>query len=137
MQVELDFSILDGVPTSANSKDEPKAGKVYYKLEAEEKLRLSMEEAAAKQLEVYAAHQDAILKAGQLTNDITKGIQAGQNPFNLLLKAVKCISLMTGNDIIYDQAKDDIKKIYGIEIVDRTSIMEAINTEELEEFLAD
>ena len=135
MQIELDFSILDGVPTSVSSEDEPKAGKVYYKLEAEEKLRATIEEAAAKQLEVYAAHQDAIRKAGQLTNEITKGIQAGQNPLNLLLKAIKCISLMTGDNLFYEQNKSDLKNIYGINMPEEFPGMENITLEELEEFL--
>ena len=83
MDIKLDFSILnsENVP---ESNVEPQ--KLYHKLAAE-----------AKQLEVYAAYQTAIIKSGQLTSEITKGIQAEENPELLLLKAVKCISLMTGN----------------------------------------
>jgi len=112
MQVKLDFSILDGVPTSINAGNELKAGKLYYKLEAEEKLRASIEDAMAKQLEVYAAHQDAIIKAGQLTSDITKGIQSGEKPEILLLKAIECISLITGDKLFYELNKGNLENLF-------------------------
>jgi hypothetical protein len=43
---------------------------------------------------------------------------------------------MTGdNAVIYEQAKCDIKKVYGVDVFADTLGMEAINGEELEVFL--
>lgn len=44
---------------------------------------------------------------------ILKGAKAGEPPVALLLKAVKCISLMTGDTVFYSQLEGDIKSIYG------------------------
>ena len=134
MSVELDFSILDSEQPTGQEKNVPSAGKIYYKLEAEEKQKAAIEEAAAKQLEVYAAHQEAIMKSGQLASDITKGVQAGEKLENLFLKAIECISLMTGNSLFYELNKSNLKHIYGIDI-ESAPIMEVPSTEELENFL--
>jgi len=63
--------------------------------------------------EMYATYQDNIKRAGSLRADLLKGIQRGEEPLALLLKAVECISLMTGDTVIYDQSKEDILAIYG------------------------
>jgi len=134
MQVKLDFSILDD---SELSETDQKTRQLYYKLEADEKIRVLMEEASSKQLEVYAAHQEAIIKAGELTSEITKGIQVGERPENLLLKAIKCISLITGDSVFYELNKKNIKNTYEIELAEDIGEMESINGEELEKFLND
>jgi hypothetical protein len=41
----------------------------------------------------WKAYQEVIIKSGQLTSDITKGIQAGEKIEILFLKAIECISL--------------------------------------------
>ena len=64
----------------------------------------SLREAEEKQTAVWKAYQDAIHKAGTLTSEITKGIQNGEKPEVLLLKAVECISLMTGDKVFYENA---------------------------------
>jgi len=135
MEIKLDFSILDEIQPREQGDDNKPTGKVYYKLEAEEKQKSVIAEAAAKQIEIYNAYQTAIGRAGQLTSDITKGIQEGQNIYNLFLKAVKCISLITGDEVFYEQAKKDIQAVYGIGITDNDAVMEIINAEEIEEFL--
>lgn len=48
-----------------------------------------------------------------MRTDILKGAKAGEPPVALLLKAVKCISLMTGDTVFYSQLEGDIKSIYG------------------------
>ena len=63
--------------------------------------------------EMYATYQDNIKRAGSLRADLLKGIQRGEEPLALLLKAVECISLMTGDTVIYDQSREDILAIYG------------------------
>lgn len=63
---------------------------------------------------VYRKQQENIRKAGGLRTEITKGIQAGQSTYQLLLKAMECISLMTGDGGFYSQGKGDLQKLYGI-----------------------
>ncbi len=62
---------------------------------------------------VYREYQDNTIKSGMLKSEILKGIQLGQDPYNLLLKAIECISLMTGDKLYYKQGKDDLQTIYG------------------------
>lgn len=63
---------------------------------------------------VYRKQQENIRKAGGLRTEITKGIQAGQSTYRLLLKSMECISLMTGDTVFYSQGKDELQKLYGI-----------------------
>lgn len=63
--------------------------------------------------EVYKQYQQNIARSGQLRTDIIKGVKAGESPYKLLLKAIECISLMTGDRLFLDATKADIKSIYG------------------------
>jgi hypothetical protein len=62
---------------------------------------------------VYSEYQQNIKHAGELRTDIIKGIKRAEEPADLLLKAIECISLMTGDRALYIQAEQDIKTIYG------------------------
>lgn len=64
-------------------------------------------------LEIYRRYQDNIKKAGNLREDIFKGVQAGEPVQILFLKAVECISRMTGNQNFLTQIAEDFKVIYG------------------------
>ena len=64
-------------------------------------------------LEMYKGYQNNIKQAGQLQTELTKGARAGEPAYTLLLKAIKAISLMTGNKTFYSQIYKDIKAIYG------------------------
>jgi hypothetical protein len=70
-------------------------------------------EAEAKQTAAWKAHQEAIVKAGQLTSDITKGIQSGEKIEILFLKAIECISLITDDRLFYELNKNNLKNMYG------------------------
>ena len=61
---------------------------------------------------VYKEHQENIRRAGQLKAEINKGIQAGEPIYRLLLKAIECISLMTGDKLFYDMNKSNLQTIY-------------------------
>ena len=63
---------------------------------------------------IYKRQQENIHKEKGLRTEITKGIQAGQSTYQLLLKAMECISLMTGDTVFYSQGKDELQKLYGI-----------------------
>jgi hypothetical protein len=73
-------------------------------------------EAEAKQMAVWKAYQEAIIKSGQLTSEITKGIQAGEKIEILFLKAIECISLMTDDKLFYELNKNNLKNVYGFPI---------------------
>lgn len=62
----------------------------------------------------YKAQQENIRKAGQLRAEINKGVQAGEPIYKVLLKAIECISLMTGEKLFYDMNKENLQTIYGI-----------------------
>lgn len=64
-------------------------------------------------LKAYREYQTNIRRAGELRTDILKGVKAGVPAHTLLLKAVECISNMTGNKLFYDQIYRDLQYIYG------------------------
>ena len=88
------------------TEGEEKAGRLIaqYKQEQAEHERT---------LAIYREYQHNIKESGSLRTDILKGTKAGEPPVALLLKAVKCISLMTGDTVFYSQLEEDIKSIYG------------------------
>jgi len=63
---------------------------------------------------VYAKYQENTLKSDGLQCEINRGLKAGESVYNLFLKAVRAISLMTNNPVFYDVAKKDLLAIYGI-----------------------
>jgi len=54
-------------------------------------------------LAIYREYQHNIKESGSLRTAILKGAKVGEPPVALLLKAVKCISLMTGDTVFYSQ----------------------------------
>ena len=110
--MDIDFSALqkpkakDPLQTVADYLGQSKEEKKYYKLEREQQERERMRK-------VYQTYQQNTRQAGTLRNDIAKGIQRGEDPIALLLKAVECISLMTDNTVLYEQTKEDLQAIYG------------------------
>ena len=65
----------------------------------------------------YREHQENIRQAGQLRAEINKGVQAGEPIYKLLLTAIECISLMTGEKLFYDMNKDNLQTIYGLSLI--------------------
>ena len=72
-------------------------------------------EAAEKQrtLDIFREYQENIKRSGQLQTEILKGVKAGESVYDLFLKAVKAISLMTSNSLFYSQIEADTRAIYG------------------------
>ena len=64
---------------------------------------------------MYAEYQKNIKRSEALRAGILKGLREREDPRALLLKAVECISLMTGETVIYSQAKEDLNNLYGYE----------------------
>ena len=63
--------------------------------------------------EAYREYQNNIRRSGSLRTEILKGVRAGESTQLLLLKAVECISCMTGDKLFYSQIDGDLKAIYG------------------------
>ncbi len=66
-----------------------------------------------RSLEVYRTYQENIRKSELLQSSILKGVAAGEDVYSLFLQAVKCISLMTSDELFYRQTEADLKAIYG------------------------
>lgn len=71
------------------------------------------QEERERTLEVYRRYQDNTKTSSQLQKEILKGVKAGADIYGLFLKACKSISLMTSNDLFYNQVEADINAIYG------------------------
>lgn len=63
---------------------------------------------------VYKEYQQNIKAAGQLTTDIIKGLNTGQDIYDLFLMAVKAICCMTSDNYLYSHAEETIKTIYSV-----------------------
>lgn len=68
---------------------------------------------ALREAEVYKRYQEATKTSEQARTAITKGLQAGENPYKLLLTAVDCIGKLTGDTVFSSSAKDTITLLYG------------------------
>jgi hypothetical protein len=77
-----------------------------------------------RSLSIYKEYQHNIIISSQLQTEILKGVKAGEDIYNLFLKACKAISLMTSNSVFYNQLERDIKTIYGQEILNPLAILE-------------
>ena len=133
--LNLDFSKLNSIPLQEAQKDftEPLEGEgtktpaqerkaqEQAQREREEALRREQEllkqqreeEDHQKTQELYNVYQLNIRRSRQLRADIMKGVHAGEPPQRLLLKAVECISSMTGDKLFYNQIEKDLEAIQG------------------------
>lgn len=68
---------------------------------------------ALRSVEVYKRYQEAIRTSEQARAAITKGLQAGENPYKLLLTAADCIGKLTGDTVFSSSAHDTILLLYG------------------------
>lgn len=124
----LDFEIEEEAPETAPeaTKTEPEGKVPTLDLEALKTaptapegqelayIKLNREKADhARTLEVYRDYQSNIRNAGDLRSQILNGARAGEDPITLLLKAVQCISSMTGEKLFSEQVEQDLKAIYG------------------------
>lgn len=64
-------------------------------------------------LEVYQRYQQAANKSAALRAEILRGVKAGEGIYSLFLKAVKAISLMTNDTLLFDQIAGELPTIYG------------------------
>lgn len=67
----------------------------------------------ARAAEVYRRYQDNIKATDTLQTEILKGVAAGEDIYQLFLKAVKALSLTVNNDLLYTQVERDLAKNYS------------------------
>lgn len=109
--MELDFAPIYSAKakSTANApRDKPIISREIQNLSGENRAKL--EEAAR----IQAEYQKNILLSDGLRCEINKGLKAGDDISDLFLKAVKAISLMTGDTAFYDVTKKDLLAIYGV-----------------------
>ena len=80
--------------------------------------RLAIEQALEAQealtsAEVSKRYQEATKASEGARTAITKGLQAGLNPYRLLLMATDCIGKLTGDTVFSSSAHDAITLLYG------------------------
>ena len=149
--MELDFSVLDNLKNDAlkcpvsedndnvqRSTPKIKESQPQGEFEGEtggcfQKLN-QLKQTNEKTAELYRQEQENIRKAAGLIPGITKGILTAENPLALLLKAIECIGIMTGNKAFYSQSLTDIKAVYGIGLHDPQAI--EIERQEIDSRLA-
>ena len=102
----LDFTALNNIPAKKDCTAPSGQAVHSHRLDREKEER-------ARLREMYSTYQENIRRAGSCRSDILKGMKRGEAPLALLLKALECISLMTGDTVILEQGKADITAIYG------------------------
>lgn len=100
---------LTALKTASTAPEEPK--RAYMKLTREQRDR-------ARQQEAYRGYQTNIRNAETLKTEILRGSGSGEEPAALLLKACKCISSMTGENLFCEQVERNLKTIYGEALLD-------------------
>lgn len=124
--MELDFSKIDNLGSPQKPASEPKGvnhgSKAKKPVEGKKEPQAQALQRKAndrkKQLEDSAGILKEYQKNKRLTNElvaeITKGIQQGADIHGLFLKAVEALALTTNDTLLYDNARQNLKTIYGI-----------------------
>ena len=74
--------------------------------------QIEQKEATEQALSVYREYQRNKIESELLTAEILKGLKAGEDMKSLFLTAMKVISLLTHNELLYRQAADDVHNLY-------------------------
>lgn len=108
--MKLDFTILEELPKKIIEQDfNTENDEVRGSLHTLRKDQRDREEAR----QVMKEYQENIKKSEELRREILKGINQGESTTDLLIKALECISLTTGDTVIYNQGKNVIINKYG------------------------
>ena len=73
-------------------------------------------------ISIFKGYQKNIKASEEMQAEILKAVKAGESPTALFLKAAKCISLMTSNEVFYEQIECDILSIYGSGLLEPDSV---------------
>lgn len=117
--MELDFSGLDSLAARGPQEGAGAAQDAAQDLDRDRPsptLQRAQERRTEEQeraLQICQTYQDNIKASGSAQTFILKGIQAGENPYKLLLAACECIGRLTSNRAFKEQASADIEAIAG------------------------
>ena len=110
--MDLDFSGLESISKGKEQETE----KTLHQLE-ESQTHAGIEsakEAGKALLAIYRQEQEAIRKAGQLRNDLCRDLKdSATNPLHIILKAVECISCITGETHVMNKIALDYAEANG------------------------
>lgn len=81
--------------------------------------QVSKRTAQVQAVKVYKEYQENIRKVGQVDTEILKGLQRGESLAILFLKAVKAMTLCTGNKAEYDIIENTLLSVYGAGLHDK------------------
>lgn len=118
MEHKIDFSVLENIHNLAmeqGNKESNNPGPVEKKLTNE-----------GRQVAVYKTYQQNIKIAGDCQRAIMEGMRNGESPYRLCLEACKAIAMLTGDQAFYTTAVENMKKNYGIGVLDRNKMVEGI-----------
>ena len=138
--MELDFTALNNIPLQRARRDfseplERSTALEQYDSRNVATHKLDREKADRENSrQMYAAYQTNIKRAGTLRSDILKGLKSGEDLAAILLKALECISLMTGDIMLFEQGKKDLLAVYGWGLNDKASLK--MELEEVKQRLA-
>ena len=103
--MQIDFTALEKIAPGSRSNKLP---------ESLPDNSLFAEQAERQQIrKAYKEYQENIKRAGECRTELVKGIQQGNETKVLLLKAVECIGLMTGDRELLPQIKKDMSIVAG------------------------
>lgn len=105
-QTDREIPVKEEKRLENDSRTKKEQQPVYVKLQQEQEALLRMRTA-------YETYQRNIKKAGELKTKILKGSKNGEPATALLLQAVTCIGLMTGDTLFSKQIEQDLIAIYG------------------------
>lgn len=109
---------------AGKAESEPNTNKKKSSLEWEQEAPRT---AQAQAIEVYKEHQENIHKVGQINKEILKGLQSGENLAILFLKAVKAMTLCTGNKAEYGIIESTLLAVYGTGLHDKEVVLISID----------
>ena len=125
--MDLDFSKIDSLGSPQKPANEfkatdntntPKTTKKPAEGKPEAQNLQRKADGRKKQLEdsarVLKEYQTNKRLTNELVAEITKGIQQGADIHGLFLKAVEALALTTNDTLLYDNARQNLKTIYGI-----------------------
>jgi len=61
----------------------------------------------------YEEYTKTTKESGKLKIEIIKDVNAGADPYSILLKAIECIGKITGDTLFYTRNKEKLRVIYG------------------------
>jgi len=104
--MSLDFTALNSIQKQEPSQNPEPEGSGYRLLEADklDKKRL---------YQIFATYQTNTERASILRSDIARELREGKPLPSVLLKALECISSITGDTVVYTQGKEDLIAVYG------------------------